>query len=363
LARSSHPGFGAVDLVIASKRNHIPRAHAHTHLLELTVSLKPLLGLAVIAALVAGCGQASSGETSVAKSTSAYPVKLTNCGFDVTVDKPPKRVVTIKSTSIELLLALGLGDKIVGKAFLDGPVPAKWSAEAARIPTLSAQVPSQEVLLASEPDLVFAGWESNLAAGSGSERPDLQKLGIATYVSPAACKEPRFQPKKMTFDLLFDQFTQIGRIFGVQDRAKALIAQQKKQLAAVQKVKPGTTALWYSSGTSVPYVGAGIGAPQMVMSHVGLTNIAAGVRDTWTSMSWEKIAADNPDVIILVDATWNTAAKKIKDLKSSPVTRTMDAVRHDRFITIPFPASEAGVRSVSATVELSKKLAALGYGK
>ena len=327
------------------------------------MSPKTLLSAALILVLLVGCGQTVVSDSSKEASTGSYPVKLTNCGFDVDVPMAPERVVTIKSTSTELLLALGLGGKIVGQAFPDGPVPKKWAAAAAKIPKISAQVPSQEVLLAAEPDLIFAGWESNLAAGSGSARPALQKLGIATYVAPSACKEPKFQPKKMSFDLLFDQFSQVGSIFGVQRRVETLIADQKKQLASIQQVKPGTSALWFSSGTSVPYVGAGIGAPQMIMDKLGITNVAGSVKDTWTSMSWEKIVADNPDVIVLVDAQWNTAAKKIADLRSNPATRTMDAVKHNRFLTIPFAASEAGVRSVPATVELSKELDTLGYGK
>ena len=101
----------------------------------------------------------------------------------------------------------------------------------------------------------------------------------------------------------------------------------------------------------------------MIMDKLGITNVAGSVKDTWTSMSWEQIVADNPDVIVLVDAQWNTAAKKIADLRSNPVTRTMEAVKRNRFVMIPFAASEAGVRSVPATVELSKELDTLGYGK
>ena len=43
----------------------------------------------------------------------------------------PERVVTIKSTSTEMLLALGLGDRIVGTAFQDGPVPDECADAAA----------------------------------------------------------------------------------------------------------------------------------------------------------------------------------------------------------------------------------------
>ena len=43
-----------------------------------------------------------------------YPLTLDNCGTEVTFESAPERVVTIKSSTLELLLALGLEDRIVG---------------------------------------------------------------------------------------------------------------------------------------------------------------------------------------------------------------------------------------------------------
>lgn len=355
-----HPGFGTVDLARQIVRAEFTSIRIPCDQPESSMLVKPFLSAALAAVLLAGCG--ADAKTSAGNSTTGnFPMTLTNCGFAVTVDKPPRRVITIKSTSTELLLALGLGSKIIGSAFSDGPIPSEWADAAAKIPILFENAPSQEVVLAKEPDFIYAGWESNLAAETAGERGNLAKLGVGTYVSPAACKEPKFQPTKMSYDLLFNQIDEIGRIFDIRARADALIATQKLSLSTIRKVKPGTSALWYSSGTDLPYVGAGIGTPQMVMTALGLNNIAADVKDTWTSMSWETIVSDNPNVIILVDASWNSAAKKIALLKSNPTTSKLDAVRSSRFLVIPFSASEAGVRTVPATVELSKELSALGY--
>lgn len=296
-------------------------------------------------------------------STADYPVTVDNCGVQQTFKVSPKRVVTIKSTSTELLLALGLGDKIVARAFDDGDIPKRWTKQADSIPMLSDKAPSQEAVLEKKPDLVYAGWESNLTAENSGDRDTLKKLGVKTYVSPAACKKPQYQPDKMTYDLLFHQFREIGKVFGVQDKAESLISDQKEDLTKARQAKSDTTAVWYSSATSTPYVGGGIGAPEMIMGKLGLENIAENVSDTWTSMSWEKIASKNPDVIVLVDADWNSVKQKKKYLKKNPVTSKMDAVRHDRYLTIPFPASETGVRSAGATVDMGKQLAAMGLAR
>jgi iron complex transport system substrate-binding protein len=288
-----------------------------------------------------------------------YPLTLDNCGFAITLPAAPQRVVTIKSTATEMLLALGLGDRIVGVGFQDGPTPEPWTAEAAALPILSDKLPSQEVVLEVEPDFVYGGWESNFSADGAGERPTLATLDVAGYVAPAACRS--IKPAKLTFDEIFAEIGEMGTIFDAASAADALIAEQKAALAAIAPDTRGLTALWYSSGTKTPYVGAGSGAPQMMLEALGLENIMADVDEGWVSASWEAIVDANPDVIVLVDAVWNSAAQKKKLLAENPITSQLDAVIHQRYLTVPFPASEPGVRNVSATADMAAQLAGLSF--
>ncbi|GIG26240.1 putative F420-0 ABC transporter substrate-binding protein [Cellulomonas denverensis] len=323
--------------------------------------IRPALVVLPVVLTLAACagGDSAATPSDTTGTTSFTPVTVDNCGTEVTVDAAPERIVTIKSTATELLLSLGLADRMVGTAFADGPLPEDLADEAADIPVLSDQVPGQEALLAVQPDFVYAGWESNFSADGAGERDGLQQLGIGTYVSPAACKEPEYMPDPLTFDGLFDEIRETGSLFGATDRAEELVAEQQAVLDAVTPAEDGTTALWYSSGTDTPYVGAGIGAPQMIMDAAGLTNIFADVHDTWTSAGWEQIVAADPDVIVLVDADWNTAEAKIDLLESNPATAQLTAVQQQRYLTLPFPATEAGVRNVDAVVSLTDQLADL----
>lgn len=305
-----------------------------------------------------GCASATASTQPSASSTASAARTIDNCGTTVDVPKTaPKRVITIKSTSTEMLLALGLGDRIVGTGFQDGPVPAAWKSAAAKLPELSTNVPSQEVVLATEPDLIYAGWESNFSADGAGKRDELQSLGITTYVSPAACEEVGYQPTKLQFSNIFSEIGQVADIFKVSD--SKLLSTQKSELASINKDTRGLTALWYSSGSATPYVGAGIGAPQLVLDTIGLKNIAGNLKQTWTPFNWETVVNDNPDVIVLVDSSWNTVAKKISVLESNPATANLDAVKNHRYLTVPFAASEAGVRTVSAAKDLSAQLAKL----
>lgn len=309
-----------------------------------------------------GCSAPAAAERPVETADTAsagYPLAIDNCGTDVVFDAAPERVVTIKSSTLELMLALGLGDRVVGTAFTDGPVPEEFAAEASGLVSISEKVPSQEATLELEPDLVFAGWESNLSAEGAGERDGLEQLGVRTYVAPAACKAPGYMPDPLTFDVVFDGFEEAGAIFGVPEAATELVASQREQLEAIEPNADGLTALWYSSGDETPYVGAGIGAPQMIMDAAGLDNVAADVADTWTSMSWEAIVAADPAVIVLVDAPWNTAAQKIAHLEQNPATAALPAVQAERYVTVDFPATEAGVRNVDAVASIVEQLDAL----
>jgi iron complex transport system substrate-binding protein len=339
-------------------RLHAPRVRRSLTLLAIGGSLAALTACAAESESPASAQAAVTASPSPTSGWSG-PVTLDNCGTDVVVTDRPERVVTIKSTATEMLLALGLEDSIVGTAFADGPVPAPLAEAAAGIPVLSDKVPGQEALLAVEPDFVYAGWESNFSADGAGDRATLDRLGIGTYVAPAACKEKGYMPDPLTFAGVFEEIREVASIFGAEERAEELIAEQEHLLSSVSAPEVTTTALWYSSGTDTPYVGAGIGAPQMMLDAAGLTNIFADVHDTWASAGWEQVVAADPDVIVLVDATWNTADSKIALLEANAATSQLTAVRERRYLTIPFPAAEAGIRNAEAVVDLADQLASL----
>jgi iron complex transport system substrate-binding protein len=314
--------------------------------------------LLVPALLLTGCAASVAAPHTPPPDDLGFPLTIDNCGTEVTLDAAPERVVTIKSTSTEMMLALGLGDRIVGTAFQDGPVPEQWAADAADIPSLAPKMPNEESVLEVEPDLVYAGWESAFSPDAAGARDELAALGVASYVQPAACQSDE-QPTHLDFDEVFREIDEAGALFGVADTAAALVADQRAQLAGIEPASGSPTALWWSSGTDTPYVGAGIGAPQLLLETAGFTNIAADVDSTWSPLGWEAIIAANPDVIVLVDSDWNSAQHKMDYLAGNPATAAMAAVQQQRYLVVPFAASEAGVRSVEAAASLADQWRAL----
>ena len=232
------------------------------------------------------------------------PLTIDNCGTEVTFEAAPERVVTIKSSTLELLLALGLEDRIVGTAFSDGPVPDELRRRGIR-----ARGALRQGALAgghprgrARPGLRRLGVEP-LGRGRRRPRHAREQLGVATYVAPAACKGEGYMPDPLTFDEVFREFEEAGadlRRPGCRGRPGRRAARRARRRSS--RTTTGSPRSGTRSGDDTPYVGAGIGAPQMIMDAAGLENVAADVHDTWTSMGWEAIVAADPDVIVLVDA-------------------------------------------------------------
>ncbi|GAB2625384.1 putative F420-0 ABC transporter substrate-binding protein [Pseudactinotalea suaedae] len=320
--------------------------------------------LATLAVLLTACsaGNADPAPTGAGDPTDpggGYPVTVDNCGTEVSLEAPPERIVTIKSSTTELALALGVGDRLVGAAFLDGPFPEEIAEAGAQVPVLAERAPSSEIVLGAEPDLIFAGWESSFAADGIGERAELAALGVETYVAPAACQADGYRPDPLTFDSVFDDIIEAGELLDAREEAAALVAEQQEALAQVTPSEAGLTALWYSSGSDTPFVGGGIGAPQMIMDAVGLENIASDLDTSWGSMGWESVVAAEPDVVVLVDSAWNSADNKISVLEANPLTAALPAVQEGRYLIVDFAATEAGIRNVDAAASLAEQLDAM----
>ena len=92
-------------------------------------------------------------------------------------------------------------------------------------------------------------------------------------------------------------------------------------------------------------------------SAVGATNIFADLPKGWDNVAWEKVVEADPDVIVLADASWSTAASKQAYLESDPVLSQLKAVKNKAYVTIPFSESTPGIRLVDGAISVSEQLA------
>jgi len=321
--------------------------------------------LLAVAVAVAACGGTTTTGTAERPGTApavvAAAAPIDDCGIRVPPSPPPARAVTLNQGATEVMLALGLQDRMIGTAYLDDRVAPAYSAAYAAVPVLAKEYPSREVLLARRPDFVYASYASAFEADAAGPRSALASLGIRSYVSPFGCAASA-RPPRVTLAGVFGEIADIGRVFGVAGRAQALIDAQRAELArSLAPPLPGSglKVLWWDSETKAPFVGACCGAPAMMLAAVGARNVFSDVAGSWANVSWERAVAADPDVIVLVDASWDTAASKLRYAQASAALQGLRAVREHRVIELPFSDTTPGVRIVTGIGLLAARLRTL----
>lgn len=321
-----------------------------------------LLAAAVAAALaLSGCAGAPASSTPTASAPASFaPVNLTNCGEQVTIDTPPTAAVTLNQGATEVMLSLGLQDRMAGTAYLDDQIPERWKAAYGQVKVLAEKYPAKEAFLAAKPDFAYASYSSAFTDQGVGSRGELAAEKITTYVSPFGCPKG-VEKAPSTMDAAWAEVAEVARMFGVTDRADALIGQQKDALAGLKAkaAGKGKKVLWYDSGDKELFAGAGGGGPQIILDTVGATNVFADVEGNWATVSWEKAIKADPDVIVLADASWSTAKAKIAYLEADPVLKKLKAVKAKAYVTIPFSESTPGIRLVDGATTVSDQIAKL----
>ena len=94
-----------------------------------------------------------------ATAAAGFPVTVKSCNRQVTFDAPPARAISNDVNLTEMMLVLGLRDRMVGYTGISGwkTLDAEARAGVAELPELSAQYPSKEVLVGANADSFFAG--------------------------------------------------------------------------------------------------------------------------------------------------------------------------------------------------------------
>ena len=297
---------------------------------------------------------------------------IENCGEQVTVDQTPERVVSLNQGSTEILLALGLGERIVGTATWTDPVLEEFAEQNATIPRLADNEPSLEAVLDTEPDFVTASFRNTLGEGGVAEREQFHELGVGTYLSPADCvgkvadSGDGERETPFTEDLLFREITELAQIMDVEEAGEELIADLQDRLDGAARVDAsGVSAMYWFANSESPYMAGCCGAPGLISTTLNLENVFDDTTQEWPQINWEVVAERDPDVIVVGDLTRKsqtaeTADAKIAYLESNPVTREMTAVREGRFIAITGAEMNPSLRTIYGIETVSEGLVDLG---
>ncbi|MEU3605368.1 ABC transporter substrate-binding protein [Streptomyces sp. NPDC035033] len=340
---------------------------------------RPAALLLAGAVLLAGCGTGGQEAPSGAKGADAghRPVSLGNCGQRVEVDRPPRRAVALDQGSAEILLSLGLADRMAGTATWTDPVLKGLEKANAKVPRLAERYPSFEKVLDAEPDFVSASFLYTLGKGGVAPRERFAELGVPTYLSPADCvgkdnggDGDGVRTAPLTMDTVYGEIRDLARVFGVPERGEKLVGELRARVerATAGSDFGGASVLYWFSDSQGPYMAGCCGAPGIVSRALGVRNVFDDTKEEWPQINWETVADRDPDVLVIADLTRRaqsaeSAAKKIAFLESHPVTRNMTAVRKKRYVVLSGQAMNPTIRTVEGIEKTAAALRAYGFAK
>ncbi|QXI49745.1 ABC transporter substrate-binding protein [Pseudomonas anuradhapurensis] len=331
------------------------------------------------ATLLAGLGLTGLAQAAATH----YPLTIDNCGKPQTFAQAPERAVTIGQASTEMLYALGLGDRLAGTSLWFNNVLPEYQAQDAKVPRLANNEPSFEAVVGKRPQLVAVQFEWMVGAqGAVATREQFDELQIPTYLLPSDCEGKdnlvgadgtRLQAFQV--DSIYKSISQLAEIFDVQARGSALNAELKGRLDSAKAQLAGkdlasTSALfWFSSADLgiAPYVAGRQGVADFMLRTLGVRNVVTSTEE-WPTVGWETLAKANPTWLIIarMDRRRYPAddyQKKLAFLRSDPVTRNMEAVKHNRIIVLDAEAMQAGIRLFSGLQTLAAAFASGNPGQ
>ncbi len=287
-----------------------------------------------------------------------FPVTVESCGRAVTFDSPPQRAVANDINLVEMMLALGLDDRIAGVTGIEDrhDVAPELRDRLGKLHELSSEYPSAEVLLGADPDFFFAGWNYGLSVGGELTPESLDRFGVPVYELTESCIHVMAKPKISLQDV-YDDLSNLGKIFGVADRADALIAGYQARLGALDLPAAAAPRVFvYDSGLDQPFTAGRYAMPTAMIEAAGGANVMESVPTSWTTVGWESVLAADPQVIVIVDYGATTAAQKIEFLTANPALADVTAIKHRRFVVLSYNEATPGVRNVAAIEKLAREL-------
>lgn len=235
----------------------------------------------------------------------------------------PERIVSTAPSVTEMLYALGLGNRVVGVTTF-----CRYPPEAATKPKIGDYLrPNPELIAALKPDLVI-----------------VERTGIRQAASLRSGPYQVLEIDDGTLAGIYDAIERIGRAAGVEDRAAALKARIRAELAALAEraaalPKPRTmVVVGRTPGRLEGIIVAGRGCYlDELIRLAGGQNAFADAVSAYSKVPLEQVLARDPDVI--VDLAEMTASGLSEERKRAVVALwrqqpVLSAVRQGRVFAL-----------------------------
>lgn len=296
-----------------------------------------------------------------------YPLTITTydgngAEINMTYEKSPEKVLAVYQGSVEIMLALGLGDKLVAAAGLDNELPEELKTSFSGVKYLDEFVPSKETVTMLAPDMILS-WGSLFKAENLGSAAEWTKKGTNTYINTNTRPKQGDKADPRTLENEFQDILNLGKIFDVQDKAEAIVAKMKAAIdqttafTAKQEKKPSAIILEFMSDTFTNYGTSSLGGDMLTALGGQLANPEAA------ALGKEDIIKANPDVIFVVYMPYaGDDPEKVKQSSLARITqeeafKSLSAVTNKRVIPIMLSEMYASsTRTIDGIYNIAKGL-------
>ena len=293
--------------------------------------------------------------------TPAYPQEVRSCFDTVRFDAAPKRPVVNDFNMTQTVLDMGLAPRFVGFAGIQGGEAELVAPPGvvAGLKQFSDRYPTTEAVLGQDADFYFAGWQYGFSEADVTPAK-LAALGVKSYVLYESCIRIGPRPP-ISMDTMYADITALGRIFGIEAKADAMIADDRRRVAAVTDKTAHVAQrprIMYCGGCnndSPPRTIGTEGMPRLLFDLAGGKNIFDDIKDSYVNVSWDTVIDRDPEWIVISNPRVSHE-DSIAYMTSSPALANITAVKKRQFIFMTYAERSPSTRNVPALERLAKAI-------
>ena len=322
--------------------------------------MKKIASLALALALSLGLAACSSGSGGSAAPESTTPVEDTQLtgtvptsvtitslngakeSVELEVPYDPQRIATLDMACLDILDALGVGDRVVGTASTSMEYLQDYiNDDIANLGTIKEA--DLEAVMACEPDVIFIGGRLASSYDALSEIAPVVYLSTDTEIG--------------VVESVRKNAVTIASMFGLEEEVDALMADFDSRIAALSEFADGKTAIVGMCTSGSFNVLGNDGRCSIIGREIGFENIGVDA-DLETSThgneaSFEFIVDKAPDYIFVMDrdaAIATEGAKLAQEIMENELVMGTDAYKNGHIVYLAHPAvwytAEGGITAL-----------------
>ena len=316
------------------------------------MNLKKMLSFTlagVLALSLAACSaqndQSAAGDAAAENSSQSVTITSLNANKEAAsleVPYEPQRIAALDMASLDILDALGVGDRVVGTASTSLDYLQNYIRDdIANLGTIKEA--DLEAVMACEPDVIFIG--GRLAASYDA----LSEIAPVVYLST--------DTELGVVESVRQNAATIASLFGLEDQVDGLMADFGSRIAALQAAAADKTAIVGMCTSGSFNVLGNDGRCSLIGREVGFNNVGVDANiDTSThgnEASFEFIVEKAPDYIFVLDrdaAIGTDGAQLAQDIMENELVKSTDAYKNGHLIYLAHPAvwytAEGGIHAL-----------------